>query len=275
MKTKYLFVYLLIAASVWSKSAIAINITTLGTAYTENFDSLASSGTSSTVPSGWAFSEAGGNTTYTAGTGSSATGDTYSFGVVGTHPVSDRAFGELTSGTVSSRFGAEFKNLTGVTVTSLLISYYGEQWRWGATGRTGNDTLGFEYSVNATSLTTGNWTAIHALDFSSLITTGGARALDGNADANRKLISDSIAGLTIDNGMSFWLRWVPVDVIGSDDGLAVDDFSLTANGALSPDGTTVPDSGSSALLLAVLLSGFFAFHRFSEWTPTLARSRQF
>ena len=49
----------------------AISLTT-GTTYTQNFDTLASAGTSSTLPDGWVFSEAGtnANATYTAGTGS-------------------------------------------------------------------------------------------------------------------------------------------------------------------------------------------------------------
>lgn len=55
------------------------------TAYTQNFDSLANSGTSSALPTGWAFSESGtnANTMYTAGTGSGNAGDTYSFGPSG------------------------------------------------------------------------------------------------------------------------------------------------------------------------------------------------
>jgi len=50
--------------------------------YTQDFNTLAASGTSGTLPSGWLFAETAtnANTTYTAGDGSSNTGDTYSFG---------------------------------------------------------------------------------------------------------------------------------------------------------------------------------------------------
>ena len=65
--------------------------------YSQDFNSLANSGTSSSVPSGWSFVESGtnANTEYTAGTGSSTTGDTYSFGATGSP---ERAFGGLQSG---------------------------------------------------------------------------------------------------------------------------------------------------------------------------------
>ncbi len=33
--------------------------------------------------------------------------------------------------------------------------------------------------------------------------------------------------MSIANGQSFWLRWVDADIPGADDGLAIDDFSLT------------------------------------------------
>src|ERR1051326_2871444 len=75
-------------------AAGSISLASPGT-YTQNFDTLANTGTSSTVPTGRDFSEFGTNadTTYTAGTGSSTTGDTYSFGT--TSSPTDRAFGGL------------------------------------------------------------------------------------------------------------------------------------------------------------------------------------
>ena len=99
---------------------------------TQNFNTLASTGTtSSTLPAGWTFSESGtsANTSYGIGTGSSNTGNTYSFGSTGS---TDRAFGGLRSGALNPTIGASFTNTTGDTVTSLAISYTGEQWRYGA-----------------------------------------------------------------------------------------------------------------------------------------------
>ncbi|MFZ2630880.1 MAG: hypothetical protein WA081_07485, partial [Desulfosalsimonadaceae bacterium] len=86
------------------------------------------------------------NTLYTAGDGSSNTGDTYSFGATGS---SERAFGTLLSGSLVSTVGASFTNNTGQMISSLLITYAGEQWRQGAV-RTETDRLDFQYSTDAT-----------------------------------------------------------------------------------------------------------------------------
>ncbi len=212
-----------------------VSLTSFGLAHTQDFNTLASSGTSSTVPSGWEFSESGtnANVIYTAGTGSSTTGDTYSFGATGN---SERAFGGLRSGTLVPLIGAQFTNSTGGTTTSLDISYIGEQWRLGqnTTGRSA-DRLDFQFSTNATSITTGTWTDYDGLDFSSPVVAGTVGALNGNISPNRTALSFSITGLNIPNGSSFWLRWADSDLIpGSDDGLSVDDFSLTPNGIVVP-----------------------------------------
>jgi hypothetical protein len=205
------------------------NITALDAVLSENFNSLPTTGTSSTLPIGWLFAETGtnANLTFTAGTGSSTTGDTYSFGSAAS---TDRAFGGLLSGSLTPTIGARFTNNSGATITSLDISYTGEQWRLGAVAR-GADRLDFQYSTDATGLTTGTWTDVNALDFSSPNVTSGAGALDGNAAANRSAISSTITGLSIPNGATFYIRWNDFNVSSSDDGLAIDDFSLTPHGA--------------------------------------------
>src|SRR5512138_3735362 len=177
-----------------ARAAGSVSLTTLGSAYTENFDTLAGTGTSSTVPNGWAFLETGtnANTTYTAGTGSSNTGDTYSFGATGS---SERAFGGLQSGSLNPTIGASFTNNTGSPISVLSISYTGEQWRLGTLGRT--DRIDFQYSLDATSLNTGIWTDNNALDFSAPTSSGTVGALDGNSSANRTPIAASITGLNI------------------------------------------------------------------------------
>src|SRR5688500_7616178 len=86
--------------------------------YTQNFDTLAAAGTANTLPAGWDFAESGtsANTTYTAGTGSGTTGNTYSFGAAA---IAERAFGTLQSGTLISTIGASFTNNTAATITDL------------------------------------------------------------------------------------------------------------------------------------------------------------
>jgi uncharacterized repeat protein (TIGR01451 family) len=214
-----------------ASAAGSISLTVAGAPYTQDFNTLANTGTSSTVPTGWDFSESGtnANTLYNTGTGSSNAGDTYSFGASGS---TERAFGCLQSGTLIPTIGASFTNDTGSAITSLAISYTGEQWRLGTAGRA--DRLDFQYSTNATSLTTGTWTDVDSLDFTSPVQAGTLGALDGNAGANRTAISATINGLNIPNGATFWIRWTDFNASGADDGLAVDDFTLTPDASASP-----------------------------------------
>ena len=253
-----------LAFAVWSpRAAMAqcISLTTPGSAYLQTFDSLANTGTSSAVPAGWAFTETGtnANTTYTAGTGSGNAGDTYSFGAAGS---TDRAFGTLLSGSLAPVVGACFTNNTGSTITALAIAYTGEEWRLGTAART--DQLAFEYSLTATSLATGTWTGVAALNFTTPDISGTAGARDGNSAAERTPMASTVGSLNIASGATFWIRWRDTDASGADDGLAVDDFSLTpsagpppttnpsATGSASPNPVTV---GAQAALSAAVTPG--------------------
>jgi endonuclease/exonuclease/phosphatase family metal-dependent hydrolase len=226
MIRNYLFLMLTLM-SFKSQSQISISSTT--TPHTQNFNTLrSSSGSSSTLPTGWRLTEtgSGANARYTVDAGSNTAGDTYSYGAVNNK---ERALGSLRSSTVSTLFGAQFRNTTGRTITSLIISYTGEQWRCGTTGR-GSDRLDFQYSLNASSLTNGTWVDANALDFNSpFVTTVGAR--NGNLAENRSLLSATITGLSIANNAIFWIRWSDFDASGADDGLAIDDFSIQLSAA--------------------------------------------
>jgi hypothetical protein len=205
--------------------------------YTQNFNTLAKSDTSSTLPTGWLFTEASdnANTTYTGDNGSSKAGDTYSYGEdknedtdsYGEDKNEDRALGTLRSGNLSSTIGASFTNNTGTTITALAISYTGEQWRRGS--GTERDRLDFQYLIGSTSLTdTNTWTDVNELDFLSPIATGkNDKQTDGNATGNNTEITYTITNLSIGPGETFVFRWLDIDVENNDDGLAVDDFNLT------------------------------------------------
>jgi len=214
----------------------SVSLTTLGSPVTENFDTLsntAGSTTNTTLPTGWYITEQGGgardNEQYAVDTGASTTGDIYSYGAAAS---TDRALGALRSGTLIPFIGAKFTNNTGSTITSLNVSYTGEQWRLGSAGRT--DRIDFQITTNATDLLTGTYTDVDTLDFTTPDTaTVGAK--NGNAAADRTAISGTIPSLNIPNGATFFIRWTDLDATGADDGLAVDDFSLTPNtGAVTP-----------------------------------------
>src|SRR3954470_5023771 len=216
----------------------SVSLTALGSPVTENFDTLsntAGSTTNTALPAGWCITETGGgardNEQYGVDPGSSTTGDIYSYGAAAS---TERALGELRSGTLIPLFGAKFTNNTGAAITSLDISYTGEEWRFGGVHSTVADRLDFQYSVNATDLSTGTYLDANALDFNPPITAGTAGALDGNAAANRTAISSTITGLSIPNGATFFIRWTDVDATGADDGLAIDNFSITPHGGVVP-----------------------------------------
>jgi uncharacterized protein len=239
--------------------ALAQTIPLTGGTYSQDFDTLANTGTTnSTLPTGWLLNETGGgardNEQYAADTGGSNTGDAYSYGAAAS---TERAFGSLRSGTLIAVIGACFTNATGNTLTSVDVAYTGEEWRLGTAART--DQIDFQYSLNATSLTTGTWVDVNALDFVSpnTATTG---AKDGNAAGNRTALAATIGSLNIANSASFCIRWNDADASGADDGLSIDDVSITVGGSASPvvsvnDATLQEgNSGTSPMFFAFGLS---------------------
>jgi predicted extracellular nuclease len=201
--------------------------------YGQNFDTLVNSGTSNVLPTGWYIQETGtaaaADGKYTAGTGSSNTGDVYSFGAAGS---TDRALGAVLSGTNTPLIGASFENDTGGTISALQIAYTGEEWRFGASGRA--DKISFQISFDATSLGTGTWTSVGSLDFTSPDIAGAVGAKDGNSAAEHSSLSALLSGLNIPAGATFWIRWVDSDASGADDGLAIDNFSISATANQPP-----------------------------------------
>jgi hypothetical protein len=196
-------------------------------AYNQNFNTLASTGTANVLAiTGWSILEslsgARDNELYAADNGGSTTGDTYSYGTT----AGERALGSLTSGSLSSSYGAYFLNNTGNTAQSVRITYTGKQWRLGTAGRT--DRLSFQYSLNAVNLATGTWTDFTQLDFvtPNTVTTG---TKNGNDPINQAAVAYTITGLSIPNGATFFIRWNDGDASSSDDGLSIDDFSIEIN----------------------------------------------
>ncbi len=224
-----------------------VNITSLATPYTQDFNTLANTSTSSTLPTGWLLLETGtsANTTYSADNGASNAGNTYSYGTTG---ATERAFGTVQSGSVIPTIGVYFTNHSGGAITSIAVNYTGEQWRAGLANRTAPDSLEFQYSTDATSLSTGTWTNVTALNFASPTLNVAAGALDGNAAANRTAINFTITNLNIADGATFYFRWNDYNIASSDDGLAIDDVTITFNGNAAP-GCTEPSAQPTNLVL--------------------------
>lgn len=203
--------------------------------YTQDFDGLANTGTNNAFDlTGWSANR----TTYNAGTGSNNAGSMYSFGAASS---TERSLGTLTSGSVPTiAFGFKLINSTGENVRSVNVSYTGEQWRRGTrrvfdTNQPVPDTLYFEYSLDADSIndSLATWVRLSELSFSSPDTTGQDVAKDGDNAALQKAFNNTFA-VDVNNGQSVWIRWIsprysnntPGGIVGSKDGLAVDNLSV-------------------------------------------------
>ena len=153
-------------------SAQAAPIQFGGGTYTQNFDTLATSGNNnpwsngSTLQGWYLFTMANAEvTTYRAGSGSANNGAFYSFGI-GTD--ADRALGGIGSGSVSGYIALALTNTSGRTINALDLAFNGEQWRNG--GNTSAQTMVLEYGLGDSFTTVTQWTAVPALHWESPVT---------------------------------------------------------------------------------------------------------
>ncbi len=236
---------LVAGSSAW---AAPISYTTPSATYSQNFNTLPTSGgltttsgikavpAQSAVPAdftasytelqGWYFTAPN----FLQSDGSANTAGAYSYG---TASATDRALGGLSGGAGTFTIGAQLQNTTGATLTQFTLDFTGEQWRRAG----GTDPLQFSYLITSSSATTGltaAGTAVTQLNFAPLVTGGGA-TLDGNNAANRTAIGHTVTGISWANGDYLWVRWYKTGT--SSNGLSVDDLSFTA----------VPEPGAMAL----------------------------
>lgn len=219
-----------------------LSYATVGSTYTQNFDNLPNSGTftftgagpfytvsppiNSPATNGWQFYKytgSGSNALFSFNDGIGTSGSAYSYG---TNLATERSFGSLLSGTTGSRLGIVITNNTGSALTQINVSFTGEQWRYGGSSA---DSLLFGYLVGGTDIATGTFTLFTPLNFIGPISTGTAGSLDGNISANRTAITASLAlNSPWLDGTNLVLRWEDINCSGSDNGLAIDDFSFSA-----------------------------------------------
>lgn len=232
-------------------TAAGAQISYNGGTYSQNFDSLASTGSNiawtndSTLP-GWSLfiSTGAAAPAYNANNGNSTTGTFYSYGTV---EATERALGGLGSG--GAYFGAPptgavagwiafaATNNGSGTLSEFTVGFDGEQWRNG--GNITPQTMVLEYGFGATFGDVATWTAPGGnFDWVSPIATGTAAAVDGNAAGLVSGRGGTISNLTWDVGDTLWIRWIELNDQGNDHGLAIDNFSFSA----------VPAPGAAALL---------------------------
>ncbi len=97
---------------------------------------------------------------------------------------------------------------------------------------------------------------------------------DGNLAANRTAISYSLVlAAAVASGQSFWIRWTDTNATGSDDGLGIDNFSITPRAAVPvPGALAINDvalaegnTGATDLTFTVTRSGGTAGAVTADW----------
>ena len=175
------------------------------------------------------------------GSATSTTGGWRSYGTTSPTNSSDRSLGFLGNGNFGATLAnaatmtASYTNNTGVALTSLSISYTGEQW-FAQLSR--NTQIFVSYSLDGAT-----FTDIAALRFNAPNTNpgaGGGIVLDGNAAGNRTVFDAfniNVSASPIAEGNTFYLRFSynGGNNGGSRQGLAIDDVSV----AVVPEPTTV------------------------------------
>ena len=260
----------LVAAGMFVASSATAQVAMSGGTYSQNFDSLANSGTlawtdNSTLPGWYASKTLGGTsvTTYRADNGSGNTGAIYSFGASGS---TERALGSVASGTPGNfAYGVRFTNDTGLAQSNLAVSYTGEQWRNG--GNTSAQKLAFSYFVSSNPITSSDaanantWTAFTSLDFTTPTTGSKAGALDGNNPANKQVFTNAVLPVVVQSGQEIFLRWFDTNDTGTDHGVAIDNLTVsfqTATNGPPPDTNPPPViilTNSSVILMTYNVKG--------------------
>ena len=249
-----------------AQAAGPVSLTAASSAYTQNFNTLASSGSTQTwangsTLAGWYLF--GSNTT-TARTsivitdGSTTGGNVFSVGSAGS---TDRALGLLSVSSPFSSASAQLvlalTNNTGAALDGFSLLYDSEQWRYGNATDVDNTTVSWRLGA---SYATSGWTdAPASFNAVSPINSGAEGALDGNAAANRSANVGGSAAIAWAPGQTLWLRWSDTAQTLKSDGLmAVDNVRFSVTPVTAP----VPEPAPTALLLAGLATlGFIARRR--------------
>ncbi len=223
----YVFVLLVFAASALGQRNISV-----GSPVTENFNGLGTGTvnlTNNSTIAGIYATRTTGNATpnvLPANDGTNNAGQLYNMGTTG---AADRALGTISATASGTNYlGLRLLNSGSVPITSLRISYTGEEWR---EGNGTNETLTFDYQTGSTvtSLTAGTWTVVPALNFTSPTNPPGQGPLDGNLPSNRITLTTTIS-VNVPVGTEIMLRWVDVVDSAQPDGFGIDDVSATVIG---------------------------------------------
>jgi hypothetical protein len=218
--------------SVNADNPVTINSTTYSLANPLDFAFTASAtgpgGLGLAQMAGW-YGSAALQDRFGATSGDQTTGGELSFGLPGS---SNRALGLLaTSSTGATAFGAKFINHTTATLKCIDVQVTGEVWRQSNLPK----TLECYYFIDLTGAGTfpaGPTALLPSLNvqFPTVAAAAGGVAVDGTGPANQTNLT--VVGQTIGDwppGTALWLVWQMTDSTGKAQGLAIDNFSLSAS----------------------------------------------
>jgi hypothetical protein len=231
---KLLLLLLISLVSLGNFALAQHNLDETNNTYTQDFNSLTAGGTwtDNSTLTAWYSNR----TSYIVNAGSLNTGALYSYGTVA---APDRALGSLGSGSTGTiYYGVRLRNNGSSAITSITVSYTGEQWR---SGSSTVNTLAFSYAVSGsplTSITAGSHTNFSSLNFVSPNLTSAA-AIDGNLSANKTIFTNVTITVSIPVGSEIMLRWADPDDASSDQGISVDDLTVVANYPCTPPTATI------------------------------------
>ncbi|HZZ29641.1 MAG TPA: dockerin type I domain-containing protein [Pirellulales bacterium] len=158
-----------------------------------------------------------------------------SYGINGS---TNRAIGTTATSNQINTFGMLLVNNTTTTFTQFTLSYTGEVWSIG--DETPPDALVFAYGLptDTNDIDSLLLSADSNLDFhgnntsnystiKSTVPTGGSIAVDGTNATNQQNVSDTASGVSWAPGQVFAIRWFGQNNKGQDDGLGIDNLSLS------------------------------------------------
>jgi len=206
--------------------------------YSQNFDSLPSSPTGTTLTFTDNVTLPGlysNRTTFRVSNGSDTSGSLYSFG-----SGADRAFGAIDTVTTGEHgFAFRFVNTGTTALTGFTLSYTGELWRLGL--NSAENQLLFSYAVftaGAGSINGAGYTSVSSLDYTE---AGAATPQAGGAAPIRtkQLSNGAGTAITVNPGEEVWMRLWDVNEAGNDSGLGADDVNIAFSAMAIPEPGTL------------------------------------
>jgi hypothetical protein len=199
--------------SSWILSA-QISVTTLPyeppVTHFDEYNPADASGLNNTIPEGWIATSTGVAAYNGRGPGTSVNGGYWGYGITEDDEWSLGALRSTATGNIT--YTLSLTNNTGFTIHEIELAWDYEQWRYA-----GNTS-----GLNCTGLgaLAGNG-SLNNSDF-----TGAATGTNGIVSVTP--VSIVLSGLNIVNGAGFGISWVTTDITGSDNGVALDNFSISA-----------------------------------------------